>query len=425
MRVEMSVFSTASDGRVFFSWTPIQATARLLDGPGGQQVVDIELRSTGSKGGVVFETFKTHRGKSSLRLSMPGDGSPVRFWVAGAFSSPSETFGDAEITAFNVADGSSLGSVAAMVRVRKSANSLTPLERDRFIDAFGKLNAKGSGRFTDFRTMHQAGTLRESHGDYGFLPWHRAYLLDLERELQAIAPEVSLPYWQFDRPAPKLFTREFFGVANEVGRLEFSDGHPFNDWLADETGPGILRAPNPDFDTGQAPPGLKDEDATIAFGGGVFAAFSFFDRNDLDRSGIELDPHGYAHTSFSGWIMRPPTAPKDPLFFLLHCNVDRLWAKWQWFYKRFADVDPEAFPHNGNSGVGHNLGDTMWPWNGVTTPPRPPEAPGGMLAPSPLTTAPGNSPSVRSMLDYQGVRGGPHQGFDYDDVPFELADAIS
>jgi len=49
--------------------------------------------------------------------------------------------------------------------------------------------------------------------------------------------------------------------------------------------------------------------------------------SDPATSGIEIDPHGYAHTSFGGWISSVPTAAKDPLFFMLHANVDRLWAK--------------------------------------------------------------------------------------------------
>jgi tyrosinase len=62
----------------------------------------------------------------------------------------------------------------------------------------------------------------------------------------------------------------------------------------------------------------------------------------------------------------------------------------------------------------------MWPWNQVTTPPRPPTAPGGTLAPSPLTSAPGLSPAVGALIDYQGILTPPTRlGFDYDDVPFE------
>ena len=62
----------------------------------------------------------------------------------------------------------------------------------------------------------------------------------------------------------------------------------------------------------------------------------------------------------------------------------------------------------------------MWPWNGVTAPPRPPTAPGGAFEGSLLTPLPGASPTVRSMIDFQAVGGGDHLGFGYDDVPFDL-----
>jgi len=48
-------------------------------------------------------------------------------------------------------------------------------------------------------------------------------------------------------------------------------------------------------------------------------------------------------------------------------------------------------------------------------------APGGTLAPSPLTSAPGLSPTVGALIDYQGILTPPSRlGFDYDDVPFEI-----
>jgi tyrosinase len=63
----------------------------------------------------------------------------------------------------------------------------------------------------------------------------------------------------------------------------------------------------------------------------------------------------------------------------------------------------------------------MWPWNQVTTRPRPVTAPGGTLAASPTASAPGPMPTVGDMMDYQGVIDpGNRLGFDYDDVPFEL-----
>ena len=46
------------------------------------------------------------------------------------------------------------------------------------------------------------------------------------------------------------------------------------------------------------------------------------------RPPLENNPHGRAHTSFDvGFIREIGTAVRDPLFFLLHANVDRLWAK--------------------------------------------------------------------------------------------------
>lgn len=133
---------------------------------------------------------------------------------------------------------------------------------------------------------------------------------------------------------------------------------------------------------------------------------------------MEGNPHGSAHVSFGGFLSSIPTAARDPLFFLLHCNVDRLWAKWQKTKNRFNDSVAASFDSSSTS-IGHRLNDTMWPWNGITTPPRPPTAPGGNLATSPFVAAPGPSPRVRDLIDYQGaINPLNRQGFDYDDVPF-------
>jgi tyrosinase len=158
---------------------------------------------------------------------------------------------------------------------------------------------------------------------------------------------------------------------------------------------------------------VVNELSTLRLGGagGIYADFR----------AMEDNPHGTAHISFSGSISSIATAAKDPLFFLLHANVDRLWAKWQWANDRFSTADRRAFSTDGDAvpRVGHRLGDTMWPWNGVTTAPRPATAPGGTLAPSPLTAAPGPRPLLDAMIDYQGaVDPAGRLGVDYDDVPF-------
>jgi tyrosinase len=423
MHVEISIASTDRDGKIYLSWTPIEGTARLIDGPGAGQTAKVQLQNAGTVGKVVFDIVRSDHGTPTLQLDLPGDGSPVRFWVAGEFKQPSVDFGDAVVQVIDAATSAPLGSTPVMVRIRKNATTLTDAERDRFLAAFGNLNGQGTGRFTEFRDMHNEDTLDESHGNWGFLPWHRCYLLDLERQLQGFDPQVTLPYWRFDQPAAQVFTPEFMGLADPsdpLNQVQFTASHPFNQWTT-EGEPGIVRKMG--FPPNTNPPGLKTEQATIAFGNGVYTTFGR--PVSMPRSGIEGNPHGFAHTSFgSGWIINPATAPRDPMFFLLHGNVDRLWAKWQWFYKRALDSDPNAFFHGAPVAPGHNIGDTMWPWNGVVTPPRPSTAPGGALVASALTSAPGPTPMVRSMIDYQGVNGGPSLGFDYDDVPFELPSTV-
>jgi tyrosinase len=134
---------------------------------------------------------------------------------------------------------------------------------------------------------------------------------------------------------------------------------------------------------------------------------------------MEGNPHGTAHTRFDGFISDIPTAARDPLFFLLHCNVDRLWAKWQRKNSRFDANVAASFTGSGSNPIGHNLPDTMWPWNGITGGSRPPTAPGGALAASPVVSAPGPTPRVRDSLDYHGaINSTGRLGFDYDDVPF-------
>jgi len=408
MNVEIRIPGADALGRVFLTWTPIRATARLLN-PVGTAPIRITLRNAGSGGRVRFATTRTDLGTPTLALTLPIDGTPVRFFVAGEFGRPSVSLGDAIIQARRTGTTTVLGRKRVTVRVRKNAQTLSPAERDRFVAAFGSLNGGGAGRFRDFRDMHVLPAVAEAHGDVGFLPWHRAYLLDLERELQAIDPAVALPYWRFDQAAPNVFTREFMGVSNSAGTVEFAAGHPFNTWRTDGA-LGISRSPR--FATGSAPGGLRTEAQTLALGGAApNATYGGF-------ANMEGDPHGLAHTSFTGFLRALGTAARDPLFFMLHANVDRLWAKWQWVHKRTSPAEARAFAPS--SRVGHRIPDTMWPWNGVTSAPRPSTAPGGTFPASRSTSQPGLKPQVGEMIDHQAVGGGPPLAFAYDDVPFEL-----
>ena len=406
MDVELQINNGVTRDTRFVSWTPAPCRVRVTN-PTGVALpsanVTIAGVSSASGGAIVFRSGTTGPFSNSLTLTVPTNGTSVSFFVAGRFGRPSVNNGDVKIEAR--VGAALVGSVPLMVRVRKNANALTAGERDRFVAAFAQLNNQGLGRFADFRNMHTRVSSPQAHGAPGFLPWHRAYLLDLERELQAIDASVALPYWRFDQAAPKIFNRDFLGVSDALGTVQFSATNPLQFWKTDGV-QGINRLPF--FPTTSAPPGLRTEAQTLALGT-QYAAFRT----------METNPHGTAHTSFDGSISTIPTAAKDPLFFLLHCNVDRLWAKWQRQNGRFNPALAASFDNNGGNPIGHNLPDTMWPWNGITGGQRPPTAPGGSMAPSPCVSAPGLQPRVQSSLDYQGAVGATSRmGFDYDDVQF-------
>jgi tyrosinase len=224
--------------------------------------------------------------------------------------------------------------------------------------------------------------------------------------LQKADPSVALHYWRFDQPAPKLFTEAFVGVPNNTGMLQFSQTNPMQFWATDGQ-IGIERRPG--FNTQTEHASVKTENQTLTLG----SSFSSF-------TTMEQDPHNPAHGSFGGFVSSINNAARDPLFFMLHCNVDRLWAKWQWIYQRHDVTSNDTYPGGGQHRKGHNLSDTMWPWNQEMGSPRPNTAPGGSFASGSIVAAPGGQPTVGDMVDYQGVRSfASCIGLDYDDVPYE------
>lgn len=414
MRIELTINGTVSPSASYFSYAPSPCTIRLAEATGVSAALPVRLQNLRTIGGqVLFYTTRTLPGADTIDLILPLDGTPVAFEAGGKFQAASVADRDAAIAVVSQAGSAQLHAVPCMVRIRKNANKLTNGERDRFVSAMAVLNDRGLGPFKIFRDMHDAAADREIHGNPSFYPWHRAYLLDLERELQNIDPSVALPYWRFDQPADRLFQPEYLGRFNGPGNVLWDPANPLRFWRTDGV-TSFGREPrfgNQDTDR----PSLRTESQTLAIGAGVFEPFRT----------TEGDPHGSAHVAWDGPINFPPTAPKDPLFFLLHANVDRLWAKWQWV-KRHYDQVTDTYPHLGSAGpgsperIGRNWDDTMWPWNGASGPPRPPTAPGGGLAASAASPAPATSPILGEMIDYQGKIAGVNRlGFDYDDVPYQ------
>ena len=98
------------------------------------------------------------------------------------------------------------------------------------------------------------------------------------------------------------------------------------------------------------------------------------------------------------------TAARVPLFFLLHCNVDRLWARWQRQAGRFDPALASSYETNPSNRIGHRLPDTMWP--------RGTASPGGNVRQRPRAALWLRSPCVAApgpqRLEYQPRIAAPH-----------------
>lgn len=466
-----------SKERAYIGWSPVPLTVIGNNSPGKPNKVKLTSKSLNKyKTRIEFKENAAAQPADELEIDL-GDNGQATCFIAGKFqrgrphNGASPDSKDVKIQAAWVDNlGDVKGSLDFMIRVRRDAQLLTNKARDDFTKALAELNAYGKGIYvTDFVALHVAGAYNSQHDDVHFLPWHRLYLLDLERQLQLVNPSVSLPYWRFDKPAPRVFDKNFMGATQHVpmgaidpntgspvnftqgtsgGRMaEFSSENRLSDWkIGDRNGIERVALFDP---KNKAAPGWPDadfelltEDETLALGGGN-NEFGFR-RPGRGFARMEGTPHGAAHVSFNGPVNYVPTAPQDPLFFLLHCNVDRLWAKWQFTYERDLPIEPETYPYQtkregafsveptylaGLFAQDYTVVDALqWPWDDTWSKPynlRPP----GTRSRNFTKSRTGkdfssgdnpNMPSIADALDAFGQRSTTNYlGFAYDDVPFD------
>ncbi len=158
-----------------------------------------------------------------------------------------------------------------------------------------------------------------AHASLFFLPWHRAYLAWFEGTVQRLTGDDGwgLPYWNYSDPgnADALFLPAEFRVPTRT--------------IAGET------VPNPLFDPSRnaGPIPVEDIDVVAAlterrFVGGVpDVGFGGTDR-DRRFGDVESTPHNWVHVDIAGLMESPATAGQDPIFWLHHANIDRLWEVW-------------------------------------------------------------------------------------------------
>ncbi len=143
------------------------------------------------------------------------------------------------------------------------------------------------------------------HDTMHFLSWHRLYLCFFERILRAASgmPSLGLPYWNysdstdpFARQLPAPF-RTPIGSSNPLYVASRNSALNSGGYLA----PSAVSLTS-------VLPGPTD----------------FFTLTD----NINGTPHGDVHIAISGWMSAFETAGQDPIFWLHHCNIDRLWNRW-------------------------------------------------------------------------------------------------
>jgi tyrosinase len=191
------------------------------------------------------------------------------------------------------------------------------------------------------------------HQTWYFLPWHRGYVSALESAIRsAIAadgPEDwALPYWNYSGDAatalelPWAFTQAKLpdGTKNPLAsdrRFGAKGDGVISIEAIDVSLANVMKEPK--F-TGSGP------NASSGFGG-LQTTFRHYDavadRHKNNNGQLENQPHNIIHSLVGGVIAGgdprngrsyglmalPDTAALDPIFWLHHSNIDRLWEVWR------------------------------------------------------------------------------------------------
>ena len=190
----------------------------------------------------------------------------------------------------------------------------------------GQTVPAGAGAFWD-QCQHQS---------WFFLPWHRGYLASFEsvvaRQVADLGgpPDWAVPYWDYSESL----------ASNPNARLL---PPAFRDRLLPDGSANALwsrraAAVNGDFGLGPSVVNLaalalqnftnSQPGVPSGFGGPVTG----FNPGGGDNGALESVPHNRIHTRLggsNGFMAFPDTAALDPIFWLHHCNIDRLWEVWR------------------------------------------------------------------------------------------------
>jgi tyrosinase len=232
--------------------------------------------------------------------------------------------------------------MADNLRTRQGVHNLTDADVSAFRNAYGQMQAITDNRgFAYFAGLHGVPNWYCQHSTdtapaYYFLPWHRAYLYNLELAMRSQVASVSLPWWDWTlRPPrqdgiPKIFADKTAdgGTAN-----------PLYSFRINLTNPSIHHATTRKPQPVDNLPTQSDVDDVMSTG----------DWSEFTQA-LETQLHNLVHGWVGGDMGVVAVAAFDPIFYSHHCMIDRLWWLWQ--------------VRNGNGSMPDNLLDTpLVPFN--------------------------------------------------------------
>lgn len=167
-----------------------------------------------------------------------------------------------------------------------------------------------------------------------FLVWHRAYLFYFERILRDAAgePELALPYWDYEhvdsRVFPSIFAPEY--LSSVEPRPTNSLFHPEREAALVTNRVEISRVVGESAATRAASQFFSSRGVR-----GFAGSPASVPPEELIVGLIEQRPHNDIHVAVGGRIgstagamAEVKTAAFDPLFWVHHANIDRMWAEW-------------------------------------------------------------------------------------------------
>ena len=187
------------------------------------------------------------------------------------------------------------------------------------------------------------------HFCWFFLPWHRLYLYYFERIVRAairtlpaigadVKAEWALPYWNYERNGQARSLPPAFLERKLSGREED------NPLFVEQRKPSRNRGVPLDANDVRSDIARRPRDFAFANGSeGGFAGPAVGPSHEGEVFGaaageLENVPHGSVHVQVGGSVRQGDpqngymslfeTAGLDPIFWLHHCNIDRLWEMW-------------------------------------------------------------------------------------------------